>query len=123
MKPRVLTWLLLLDEKDLIFLGYGKTPDVRFEIPILVDGKVIYWIESKATFGCRLNHPKYLDEQYWSYRNRYGPGLVIYASVLIIYYKHTTLILSIISGLGLLMNWILWDQRAFIFMTDFQLNL
>eukprot|EP00798_Chlamydomonas_sp_ICE-L_P014350 gene14350-20345_t len=40
--------------------------------------RVVTWIDSKATFGDERTHYKQLEEQYSTYVNRYGPGLVIY---------------------------------------------
>ena len=40
--------------------------------------RVVSWIDSKATFGDDRIHAKQLEEQYSTYVNRYGPGLVIY---------------------------------------------
>lgn len=70
--------LAFRDEEQLRKFGYDKTPDVKLEIPVAIDGFIIHWIESKAVFGSEEVHSDYVKNQYSSYWNRFGPGLVIY---------------------------------------------
>ncbi|KAJ9508960.1 hypothetical protein QJQ45_028291, partial [Haematococcus lacustris] len=89
-------------EAELRSQGCFKTPDIRLQVPFAVrrpqqqgGGRwpwpgtpqlggvhdpchVVTWIDSKATFGDDRMHSKQLEEQYNTYVNRYGPGLVIY---------------------------------------------
>jgi hypothetical protein len=65
-------------EEDLRREGYSKTPDFLLDIPHVVDGRLVNWIESKALFGDARTHERYVRDQIQSYRTRYGPGVVIY---------------------------------------------
>jgi hypothetical protein len=68
-----------LTEDDMVARGYPKTPDFKFEVPLLLDGRhVVNWIESKASFGDPDTMQASLADQFAGYCNRYGPGLVIY---------------------------------------------
>ena len=48
------------------------------DVPILVRGRVVHWIDSKASFGDILVHETQGLKQFGGYVNRFGPGLVIY---------------------------------------------
>ncbi|EMP26753.1 Putative protein C15orf41 [Chelonia mydas] len=63
--------LSFLAEEQLRAKGYDKTPDFILEVPVAVEGHIIHWIESKASFGDECSHQAYLQDQFWSYWNRY----------------------------------------------------
>ncbi|KAK6638681.1 hypothetical protein RUM43_006948 [Polyplax serrata] len=70
--------LTFQSENDLRIYGYDKTPDIKLDVPFAVDGFVVNWIESKALFGDPEEHQNYTKDQYSSYWNRFGTGMVIY---------------------------------------------
>ncbi|KAF5275379.1 hypothetical protein FQA39_LY06836 [Lamprigera yunnana] len=62
--------LAFRDEEHLRKFGYDKTPDIKLEIPIAINGFIIHWVESKARFGDNEIHKEYVRNQYSSYWNR-----------------------------------------------------
>lgn len=62
--------LAFRDEEYLRKYGYDKTPDVKLEVPIAIDGFIVNWVESKALFGDDIVHKEYMRTQYLSYWNR-----------------------------------------------------
>jgi len=64
-------------EEDLRNQG-GKTPDFLLKKPIFFRGEEVNWIESKASFGDRMEVAKNIRRQLKHYRELFGPGMVIY---------------------------------------------
>jgi len=82
--------IAFLDENDLRDQGYDKTVDIKLSVPAVINGDaIIMWIESKAGFGDPKTHQECTREQYHSYVNRFGPGLVIYWSGFIDELQHS----------------------------------
>ena len=58
--------------------GHSKTPDVKLTLPIAVNGRIVNWIDSKASFLDPIVHVERGVDQFQGYVNRFGPGMVIY---------------------------------------------
>mmetsp|Transcript_20035 Transcript_20035/g.40842 ORF Transcript_20035/g.40842 Transcript_20035/m.40842 type:complete len:264 (-) Transcript_20035:81-872(-) len=58
--------------------GSFKTPDALLPVPLVVGGRAVHWIDSKATFGDLASHAEYSSHQFSAYLNRFDSGLVIY---------------------------------------------
>lgn len=54
-----------------------RTPDARLPVPLLIRGRPVFWIDSKADFGSSYMHQRNLS-QLGSYCMRFKQGLVIY---------------------------------------------
>jgi len=67
-----------LSEEQLRERGEAKTPDALLPVPLLVRGRQVHWVDSKATFGDPASHAEYAATQFASYVNRYASGLVLY---------------------------------------------
>eukprot|EP00036_Acanthoecidae_sp_10tr_P020406 CAMPEP_0206304826 /NCGR_PEP_ID=MMETSP0106_2-20121207/9947_1 /ASSEMBLY_ACC=CAM_ASM_000206 /TAXON_ID=81532 /ORGANISM="Acanthoeca-like sp., Strain 10tr" /LENGTH=351 /DNA_ID=CAMNT_0053735653 /DNA_START=128 /DNA_END=1182 /DNA_ORIENTATION=- len=55
-----------------------RTPDCALITPVEVHGHLCHWVESKASFGDRQTLEDNEREQFHSYVERVGPGVVIY---------------------------------------------
>jgi len=64
-------------EEDLRAEG-GKTPDFLLHKTIYFRGEPVKWIESKGSFGDMKEIRKNMKKQLRSYRELFGPGMVIY---------------------------------------------
>ncbi|XP_048523158.1 CDAN1-interacting nuclease 1-like isoform X2 [Dendroctonus ponderosae] len=63
--------LVFRDEESLRKYGYDKTPDLKLEAPVAVDGFIVNWVESKALFADEDIHKDYMKSQYLSYWNSF----------------------------------------------------
>jgi len=57
---------------------YPKTPDVLLDKPIYHRGSLVKWIESKASFGDKIEINKNLRKQLLPYVELFGEGMVIF---------------------------------------------
>lgn len=57
---------------------YDKTPDSLLDEPMLYEGKKIYWVESKASFGDNTEFKYNSRKQLIPYTRIFGPGVVVY---------------------------------------------
>ncbi|WP_367344378.1 TPD domain-containing protein [Methanomethylovorans sp.] len=67
-----------LTEDQLREKNMTKTPDFLLSEPIMIDGKKIFWIESKAMFGDEKEHKHYTKKQFSHYEQMSGHGLIVY---------------------------------------------
>lgn len=58
-------------EAELRLVGRAKTPDFLLLIPIVLNGKLIHWIDSKAAFADENTLKKHQKDQLNSYVNRF----------------------------------------------------
>lgn len=64
-------------EDDLRAAGFSKTPDVKLEAPIGVQGRMVNWIDSKASFGDEYTHKAQGSDQFQRYLRHFS-NLQIY---------------------------------------------
>ena len=57
---------------------FTKTPDCLLDHPVMYQGKKIYWVESKASFGDNTEFRFNSRKQLVPYTQLFGPGLVVY---------------------------------------------
>ena len=57
---------------------YDKTPDALLDEPMMYNGKKIYWVESKASFGDNTEFRYNSKRQLIPYTKIFGPGVVVY---------------------------------------------
>ena len=57
---------------------YEKTPDTLLDEPMMYEGRKIFWIESKASFGDNTEFKYNCRKQLVRYTEMFGPGVVVY---------------------------------------------
>lgn len=67
-----------LTEDQLRKAGSYKTPDVLLQVPIIVLGRIVNWIDSKAKAADVIVMDHDYEDSIRAYVNRLGPGMVIY---------------------------------------------
>lgn len=55
-----------------------KTPDFLLSEAIDIEGRKIYWIDSKALFGDEIEHRRCIKKQFSHYLETFGSGMVVY---------------------------------------------
>ncbi|NLI74226.1 MAG: TPD domain-containing protein, partial [Euryarchaeota archaeon] len=69
---------LTYQDEDELRGKYSKTPDCLLDEPIKINGQTIHWIESKASFGDRIEFNRNIRSQLAQYVEMFGPGMVVY---------------------------------------------
>ena len=57
---------------------FSKTPDCLLNEPVKITGRVVNWIESKASFGDKIEFNKNFKGQLSKYVEMFGNGIVVY---------------------------------------------
>ncbi len=65
-------------ENDLRDTEFTKTPDALLDKPVMYNGRKIFWVESKASFGDNTEFRYNSRKQLVPYTKLFGPGLVVY---------------------------------------------
>ena len=57
---------------------FSKTPDCLLNEPVRINGRIVSWIESKASFGDKIEFNKNFKNQLSKYVEMFGNGIVVY---------------------------------------------